>query len=463
MPYYGEIDSQKDRLFRIPEVKSAVEEYGHLTTIVGGAADRLTSKAASDDGQYFQTCGVNPLHKFNYRHAVWLTDQAENIPFPKTVYHVTGLPAAKAISDGKPLLPTADHSLSQITTHKGIALHLYPMFLQTLEIDTGQLEDFLFSGPQVDAEQLRHDIDLPYGNTAEYDKEVVALFLQKSQDGIGYRLSHRLEVAVRALQQGKKPIDDPDLKAQVDSWLVDLYRLTHMREGRLEMVRDSLYGARKVNDLQLKDAMVDLLSIAAYRLNGLQDEPAQTRPAVLEIDTGTLIRDLSPEGLYTVLIGGRPMQTIFPSLTVTPNSVQTIFVHDSNVGDVNNSDIQVKTFDDIPQAAWLGSVDWRNVRPDMWNPLCAIRYDTNSHPPFFWIDAARRGMIAPLHSIWQPAMGTPNGVLVSLFGEHRFKFTETDLYKQHPYWFLEAISMDYPFIEGVFNRIHPVRERTESR
>ena len=93
MPYYGEIDSQKDRLFRIPEVKSAVEEYGHLTTIVGGAADRLTSKAASDDGQYFQTCGVNPLHKFNYRHAVWLTDQAENIPFPKTVYHVTGLPA----------------------------------------------------------------------------------------------------------------------------------------------------------------------------------------------------------------------------------------------------------------------------------------------------------------------------------------------------------------------------------
>lgn len=450
MRYVAERELLRDPLLSIPEIRSAIDEYGLVVEAIGGASMRMRSVTGLNDRQYLNKFRIIPDNSYEYGYYVWLTDQVNEIPYPETVYHVTGVQAAKSIIEGKPILPSNSHILNEIKTHKSIAIYLCQMFFLTLNIDSVHLKDFVYSGSQVDAGQIRLSLNLADRSIDDYEQELVALFLEKNQNGLGFRLSSRLEATIKSLQAGKKPFEEPELKDQVDSFLVDLYRLTHIREGWLELVRDTLYGVRPIDYFDLEESMLMMLSLAEYKLKMLGNDPIDMMPAVLRISTKRLLNDLQSDGLNCILVDPlRQVHSILPTLNITPECVSDIYVPPSYQLDVRNSGIKVQTLDDIPPTDWLGEKDWRNVvNPDMWNPICAIRYKPNSQP-FSWIDAARRGLIAPLHSIYS-ARSVPMGVLLSVFGASGFEFTKTELYKQHPIWFREALTMQYPHIMGVF-------------
>lgn len=444
-----------------PELGACIGEYGQAVDAIEGAAERMRRGCGLNRNQYFQACHINPYHFGHFGYMTWLTDQAAEIPFPPTVYHVTGIPGAMNINTGQPLLSSTEHRLG-IPTHKGEALYLYPLFLEIFGINTGQLREFLFSGPQVDAEQLDHSLRLPYSDTESYSHDVVELFLTEADHS--YVLNPRLLAIIQALQNNLKPEHIPELKKTVDNYLFDLYRLTFIREGWLEDIRDLLYGRKTtiqnpcsmipeqpINWKSIKEQLLIVLSLMPDRRCHEKLPPVSTKPAVLEIDTQALIKALSPGGLFAFVVSNRPVQSIITSLAITPDSVKAIYVHEDDLGIAGSLNYKVNTFDDIPPAAWLGRVNWRDVKPDMWNPLCSIRYDG---VPLNWISLAKRGKIAPLEPIFQSYMRTPRAALAHLFGEDAFGFIQNKLWNTQQVLVRETISYNFPTINGVFNPIN---------
>lgn len=442
-----------------PEIQPALDEYGGVVNVVEQTADRMRRGCELNRDRYFRACHINPWHFGHYGCMTWLTDQAAEIPFPPTIYHATGIQAAITIGAGRPLLPLTEHMLG-VPTHKGEALYLCNFFLDVLRINTGQLAEFLFSGPQVDAEQLDHALNLPYPGTKSYDKEVIGLFLADN----GSRLNPLLATIIQALQDGLKPEHIPELKTVVDNYLADLYRFTFIREGWLNTIRDLFYGRQttvenpfsvaggeKINWRDVGEALLIVLSLVPDRKISRGILPGVSlRPAVLEIDTQRLISDLSPGGLFAFLVGDRPIGSIFTSLAITPGSVKTVYVHRDDLGKADNPNYKVNTFDDIPPASWLGGVNWRDVKPDMWNPLCGIRY---ADVPLTWLSLVKEGRIAPLMPISEDNIGLSRPVLESLFGSNAFGFTQSELYKSKPTLVKGAISYHFPLIDGVFKPV----------
>jgi len=428
----------------------AISEYGNLVTILEDSATRMAQKTRrrTFDSLLYKVIGVR-TEDFNYYQNVFVTDHAPELPYPSTIFHVTGGRALERLQNGGKLIPTDEHFLGDVVTDKGILVHIVPAFMETLGVKLSNLQQFLFSGPQIDAEQVAH-------HNKNVGKEINAIGLEifLQQRNGDYVLTDELRSILIALDEGIQPIFDEKLKIMVDSFVEKMYSIPNIREGWLNHIRNILYGLEPFYKEGFNSSIVQrveerlLMVEYMYRKLGKTNiEPA----VVLEIDTRKLIDLTTVDGLYTVLIGTRPIESIFPSLVIPPNAVQTAYVAPENLPFMPKGAIPIQSLDDVDESRWLGGVHWRKVNPDMDNPLCAIRYTQGKETT--WWDIASSGLIAPAKTIAQIANSTPPMVLTNVFGREHFSFMQSALYKSFPKLFEYAIEEKFGYIDGVFDRL----------
>lgn len=431
--------------------EGGVAEYGKLVTILEDASERMAQMTAHTTFTAFLSSAANlHLDDHPYGENVFLTDQPHKLPFPKKVFHVTGGRALANLQNGNILAPTEAHYQNDTYTDKGILIHIVPAFMETLGVSTGNLQDFLFSGPQVDAEQVAHFNTKSGRNISN---EGASIFV-KRQDS-DYVLSDDLRTVLTALDKGIKPVDDLILKEIVDQFIVKLFEIPNIREGWLNRIRDILYGTIPYNFegkvTSLVDRMEFRLQTEMHMHRKLKDVIAD--PAVvLEIDTESLISDISHDGLFPVLVGGRPIASIFPSVAITPGAIVNAYAAPEFSSRLATGKIKIRSLDDLDDRVWLGGVSWRNANPQLEAPLCAIRY-TQGEVSTWW-DIAQSGLLAPVKTIEQQALFTPPMALVEVFGKEKFNFTGTESYQKYPHVFENAIETKFPYINGVFNRLN---------
>lgn len=370
---------------------------------------------------------------------VFLTDQQEKLPFPKRVFHVTGGTGLNTLQNDKKLIPTDAHYLGDVETDKGILVHIVPAFMETLGVGLGNLQQFLFSGPQVDAEQVAHFNHKAGKNVS---REGINILMQpKDSDFV---LSDDLRDILTALDKGKKPIEDQTLKDKVDGFITKMFEVPNIREGWLDKIRNILYGLEPFRSEGHQPSIArnieDRLQTELYMHRKLANTTAN--PAVvLEIDTDSLIKQTSSDGLFPVLVGSRPIASIFPSIAITPGSVVNAYTSPEVSKNLSRGPIKIRSLDELSNDVWLGGVRWRDVSPKMEAPLCAIRYTQGNNAT--WWDAVNSGLLAPAKTM----------ALTHVFGKERFKFTQSQNYQKYPGVFEHVIETKYPFVNGVFNRL----------
>lgn len=431
-----------------PYLVAAVAEYNELVEVVETASDRMGKKT---QGMRYYTF----VHKFTGDTAygsdsrIWVAEveNLDRIPFPSTVYHVTGGSVLEVFNNGGKLTPEEAHYINRVDTDKGLALHLVPTFMRAIGIDTGCLQEFLFSGPQVDSEQIKHYQEMA---GSDLNQKITELFLQKIGED-GYVLSLDLKEILDTLSQKKIPFEDLRLKGLVDKFVADLFNLAHIREGWLEQIKNRLYGLTPINRnyiWQLSEGIEEVLSTSHFMYKDRSQLTPQL-PVVLAINTRKLIEKTAVNGLFPVLIGGRPIETIFASMNIIPEAVEKVYVHpDQKVP--QGLKILVATLDDLPDETWLGGVKWREAELNMDNPLCAIRYVKGKRTT--WFDIAKSGLVAPAILIEQSSITISPACFIDLFGEENFSFTNYPGYKKYPVLYQEELNRAFWTINGVFSR-----------
>lgn len=426
------------------------QEYGHLVATIEAASERMADKTEHKTLSSFlsSSTGVH-LDDHGYSENVFLTDQAEKLPFPKRVFHVTGGTALNALQNDMKLVPTDAHYLGDVQTDKGILVHIIPAFMETLGVGVGNLQQFLFSGPQVDAEQIAH-FNQNAGRNISHEGTSI-LMQPKDHD---YVLSDDLRTILTALDKGIKPIDHEPLRKTVDGFIAKMFEVPNIREGWLDRIRNILYGLepyhREGHDTSIAKRVEDRLQTELYMHRKLKNTMAN--PAVvLEIDTDSLVKQTSSDSLFPVLVGSRPIESIFPSIAITPGSIVNAYAAPEHRHNLSGGRIKVKSLDDLGRDVWLGGVHWRDANPNMEAPLCAIRYTQGKHTT--WWDAVQSGMLAPAKTIEQKALFTPPMALTDIFGRGKFRFTGSQNFQKFPRVFEHVIETKFPFINGVFNRL----------
>ncbi len=320
--------------------------------------------------------------------------------------------------------------------------------MQTLGMKLGNLQQFIFSGPQIDAEQIVHQ---NRSEGLDINKIGIEIFLQLKNGR--YILSDELSSILGALDNGEVPVNNKKLKKVVDSFVEKMYLIPNIREGWLDHIRNILYGLepfyQKGSHPFITHRVEDrLLNVEyMYRESGkVIPQPA----VVLEIDTEKLIQSTSVDGLFPVLIGNRPIESIFPSLTIVPQAINGAYTSPKFVEKMPAGSIPIMSLDEIADDKWLGGINWRNANPTMDSPLCAIRYTQGNQTT--WWEIANAGFISPAKTIEQNALFVPPMVLTEVFGKDYFSFTSGDSFKNYPGLFDYAINQKFGNIQGVFNR-----------
>ncbi len=428
----------------------AVSEYGRLVSILEAASARMAQRANMPylDGFLYEMTGTLSLD-IEYENNTFLTDRPEELPFPETVYHVAGGNALEQLQKGKRLIPTETHFLADVATDKGLLVHMVPTFMEVLDIKVNNLRQFLFSAPQIDADQVAH-----FNKTAGTDVNAKAFDLFLTRDSTGtVVLNQDLKEVLEALDQNKKPFEIDHLRKKVDDFVRRMFDIPNIREGWLNQIRDRLYGIVPI-EIGRYETLVDRAEYWLTTSEQMHREHTQIVPApavVLEIDTRELITLTAVNGLFPVLLGDRPIESIFPSVTIVPGAVKKAYVDPSVMDAFSTGSIPLASLDTIPEELWLGGVDWRQARSDMNNPLCAIRYTLGKSTT--WREIADRGLIAPAKTIVQNDLFTPPMILLHLFGSETFSFTQEKLFQDFPLLYADEIAKQYAFVEGVFNRI----------
>lgn len=151
-----EIHPEANTQNRFEQIASAgIAENGKFVGILENAGERMARKTKYKSFDLFleRVIGI-PIDGYHYDHRVFITDKADKLPFPSTVYHVSGGTALKSLQEGKLIIPSNAHYLGDVITDKGTSLHLVPAFMEALGIPLGNLKEFVFSGSQIDAEQI---------------------------------------------------------------------------------------------------------------------------------------------------------------------------------------------------------------------------------------------------------------------------------------------------------------------
>ncbi len=274
---------------------SGVAEYGKLASILEESSRRISqlTKYKTFRSFLFDSIGV-PIEDHYYGPEVFMTDKAQELPYPKTVYHVTGGMALKSLQEGKKLIPTEAHFLSGVSTDKGNLVHLVPAFMETLGVKLGNLREFIFSGPQIDAEQIAHQNNM---SGVDIDSIGKGIFLQSR--GSRYVLSDDLDSILRALDQGEIPFQT-NLKETVDRFIEKMYQIPNIREGWLDHIRNILYGHEPFFSEGRHPSIRNNIEERLLNVEYMHRETPKTIPqpsVVLEIDTKKLV---DPHGLTPV-------------------------------------------------------------------------------------------------------------------------------------------------------------------
>jgi len=426
----------------------AVEEYGNFVQMIENASARIASKTQCKNLRHFLSLvtGVHGMEDMNYGESVFLTDMSDKIPFPKTVYHVTGWRALETLQKGKNLLPSEAHFLNNVETDKGLMLFMVSTFMDQLGIKLGHLEQFLFSGPEIDAEQVLH---ITKNSGKEVSRRTLDIFLANTDHGID--ISPPLKTILRSLEKKQKPIEHVELKKLVDDFVLKMWEIPNIREGWLDQIKNILYGIQpiQIRPEGLVAPMLFRLATDEYmfrRMNSLKSKPC----VILEIDTHKLIETTSVDGIFPVLVGSRPIESIFPSIVINPQSIKGVYLHPDDIQNLRSTRFETNTFDDIPIEKWLMGVNWRDAKPEIDNPLCAVRYGIQKQTK--WSDIAQAGIIAPAKTIEQNSLGCPPIVLADLFGNDIFKFYKAEMFQKFPKLYEDLISRKHNYILGVYNR-----------
>lgn len=426
----------------------ALEEYGVLVQKIENASARIALKTQCKNLRHYLSLvtKTHGMEDMNYGESVFLTDMPDKIPFPKTVYHVTGYRALDTLEKGKNLLPSEAHFLNNVETDKGLMLFMVSTFMDQLGIKLGHLEQFLFSGPEIDAEQVLH---ITKNSGEEVSRRTLDIFLENTDHGID--ISPPLKAILRALEKKQKPVEHDGLKKLVDDFVLKMWEIPNIREGWLDQIKNILYGIQpiQIRPEGLVEPMLFRLATDEYlfrRMNKLKSKPC----VILEIDTQKLIETTSVDGIFPVLVGRRPIESIFPSIVINPQSIKRVYLHPDDMQRHKPTAFETNTFDDIPREKWLMGVNWRDVKPEIDRPLCATRYGVQKQTK--WSDIAQSGIIAPAKTIEQNSLDCPPLVLADLFGKNTFKFSEAEMFQKFPKLYEDLIARKYNYILGVYNR-----------
>ena len=103
-------------------VSPGINEYGKLVKILEDAGGRMAKQTNHKTlkSLLYDSIGVS-MEDYYYGPNVFLTDKADVLPYPKTVYHVSGGKALENLQRGEKLIPTDAHFLGNVSTDKGIA------------------------------------------------------------------------------------------------------------------------------------------------------------------------------------------------------------------------------------------------------------------------------------------------------------------------------------------------------
>lgn len=418
----------------------AVDEYCEFAERIEEASARMRNKTVLPNFGSFinRITGGNYLAEFGHGPNVFMTDCAHKLPFPQTVYHVTGGSALEALMNGKKILPSNTHFSADIKTDKGSMINLVPRFMKALGIQVGNLEQFVFSGPEIDWEQFAHIRKIKGLKISNLSSNI---FFDQGNINI---LNKDLDRVLEALDNGIKVSENNELKSSADRFIQDLWEIPNIREGWLDRIRSILYG-----DIQIINKKIDILHL----LQGGEDMSRKVRdviskpPVVLEISTSQLISETTVDGLTPLLVGNRPIESIFASVAITPGSVTNYYAHPDDIDGFVKVTNRIRSINDIPKSHSLGGVWWTDVRPNIDNPLCAIRYNQSSTT---WREIAEQKLIAPAKDINQSALSVPPMVLLNLFGASGFKFTKEDFYCRRPMVYESYIEKNKSQIKGVY-------------
>ena len=448
------VEFQTKPKVRLDQITSgSVEEYGNFVQILESAAERMAGLTSHQTlNTYLREIVPSPLEGHGYNHYVFLTDSSKKLPYPATVYHVTGGTALNALQKGRQLLPTDAHFLSGIVTDKGILVHLVSAFMETLGVPLGNLQQFLFSGPQIDAEQVAH-----FNNMSGLDinKLGIEIFLKLNEGQ--YVLADDLNIILSALDQGVRPIDSNYLKPVVDRFVERMYTIPNIRDCWIDEIGNILYGLKPFLkegiDYSIREWVEQSLELEMirYRDSGFSEVGVVPQPAVvLEINTRRLIEAISVDGLFLFSVGNGPFETIFSSLTIVPKAVQAAYIDPEFNEKIPTGNIPIKSLDGITDGSkWLRGVNWRDANLNTGNPLCAIRHSQREQTT--WWKIANSGLIAPAKTILQNALHVPPMVLTTVFSGKHFDFLKSRAFQAFPEPFERQIGKRFGHIKGVFN------------
>lgn len=427
-------------IFLERKTHSAVTEYCEFATKIETAAMRMRGKTLVPNfgtlinrmmcGYYFADQGYGPN--------TFITDQADKLPFPKTVYHVSGGSVLDSLSAGKSLLPADAHYLADVKTDKGSMINLIPRFMESLGIQIGNLEQFVFSGPEIDWEQFTHIRKLKGVRISDLGRD---MFFEKGNLNV---LNSDLNIVLEALDHNVNVHSVESLKQAADRFIQLMWEIPNIREGWLDQITKVLYG--DIAKKNTKDDIIFLLQTGMDMSRNISDVISKP-PVVLEISTDRLIRESSVDGLFPVLVGNRPIESIFASVVITPGSVSGVYAHPDDIDNFHRSSYEVKSINEIPRGKSLGGVWWTDVDPKIDNPLCAVRYSQKSTT---WRSIADSGMIAPAKNINQSALSVRPVALANIFGVDGFNFSTDEFCTAYPEAFAYSVEKNKPHIAGVF-------------
>lgn len=422
------------------KTKAAVNEYCEFAAIIENAASRMRSGTLLPNFESVVGRIMSGFYCADYGYGpnTFLTDQPHKLPFPKTVYHVTGGHVIDSLSAGKRLLPSNAHLLADVKTDKGSMINLIPRFMKALGISVGNLEQFIFSGPEIDWEQFTHIRRIKGVRISDIARNMFF------KDGRLNELDTDLDNVLRALDAGIHVGSSEKHRQAADRFIQKIWEISNIREGWLDQIRSILYG-----DTPKKNSRDDIhhLLQSGEDVSRNVREVVSKAPVVLEVSTDALIRETTVDGLFPLLVGGRPIESIFASIVITPNSVKNYYAHPDDISNLSVPNIKIKSINQIPKDVSLGGVWWEDVKPKIDSPLCAVRY---THGNTTWRSIAEKGLIAPARDINQTALSVPPMVLTKIFELDGFSFKNEKFYQKYPALYEMFVEKSKPQISGVY-------------
>jgi hypothetical protein len=328
---------------------------------------------------------------------ILVTDQPKEVFGEEAVYHITSSLSLKSLQRGKDIVPPLLHSDFKIETHRGMGLELWSRFGNALGLDFAGTFDFVWTGRQVDQEQLLIE-DMLARKGKNLDEEITEL-LFNSQWSIGSDpetipiLHPMLKKVFNKLEKGEKPADDPELKAFVEEFCKKAFLLFGVRDGWYTDMKSKLLGEVKIKNMYREFTNVNEFLLDIGR-DFIPRHESPSEAVIIKVDPR---RNFNKKSIHAFPLTYRHPKLIVPFSRISADEVTDVYVRDPGKFDKSlvPSGANLHSFEEIPENERLGEKYFKDVAYDQIdpnNPLCKMRYSGRAQD--IWRKAFFDGKIA---------------------------------------------------------------------